>query len=68
MYTITAELKGINTSEGNYKNKNVAEKRKIRLEKKNSGIIFRLERVDKTRKNIIHIFEVVKGHIERGEI
>jgi len=68
LFTITAELKGIKTTEGNYKNKQIAEKHKRRLERKNPGIYFGLEKVDKINKNNIHVFKAVKGHIERGEL
>jgi len=68
MFVITAELKGIHTTEGNYKNKQVAERHKRRLEKKNEGIVFKLERINKTEKNNFKTFQAVKGHIERGEL
>lgn len=68
MYAITAKLKGIETTEGNYKNKLVAEKHKKRLEKKNKGITFKIERTAKTNKNTFNTFKAVKGHIQRGEL
>ena len=68
MFQITAELKGIKTTAGNYKNKKIAEKRKRRFEGRNPGIYFGLEKVNKINKNNIHVFEAVKGHIERGEL
>lgn len=68
MFTITATLKGIETTEGNYKNKLIAEKHKRRLEKRNEGITFELKRTEKTNKDTWNTFEAVKGHIERGEL
>ena len=68
MYAITAKLKGIKTYGGNFKNKQVVEKQKRRFEKKNEGIIFKLERVDKEHKDPVNTFKAVKGHIERGEL
>lgn len=68
MFAVTATLKGIKTYGGNFKNKQIAEKQKRRLEKKNEGIIFKLERVNKEYKDPINTFKAVKGHIERGEL
>lgn len=47
MYAITAKVKDINTVEGNYKNKLIAERHKRRLEKKYPGTIFKIKRIDK---------------------
>jgi len=68
MYAITAELKGIDTTEGNYKNKLIAERHKRRLEKKYSGTTFKIEPVAKNDKDNFKTYYAVKGHIERGEL
>lgn len=68
MYAITATLKGINTIEGNYKNKLIAEKHKRKLEKKHPGTVFKIEQVDKKDKDNFKTYYAVKGHIERGEL
>jgi len=68
MFSITAMLNGIKTTEGNYKNKTIAERNKRRLEKKNKGIVFKLRRMAKTDKNTFKTFKAIRGHIERGEL
>lgn len=68
MYSITAILKGINTVEGNYKNKLIAERHKRRLEKKYPGTVFKIEPVAKEDKDSFKTYYAVKGHIERGEL
>lgn len=73
MYVITAKLKGISkepfdTTEGNYKNKLVAEKHLRRLQKKHPGTTFKIEPVAKEDKNSFKDYYAVKGHIERGEL
>jgi len=68
MYSITAKLKGINTTEGNYKNKLIAERHKRRLEKKYPGTAFRIEPVAKIDKSNFKTFYAVRGHIKRGEL
>lgn len=65
MYSITARVKGINTVEGNYKNKLIAERHKKRLEKKYPGTVFNIEQVDK-RDTQLNTYYAVIGHIERG--
>ena len=50
MYTITAKLKGINTIEGNYKNKLIAERHKRRLEKRYPGTTFKLDKINKKER------------------
>ncbi|MBA7599681.1 hypothetical protein ES703_06718 [subsurface metagenome] len=68
MYAITARVKGINTVEGNYKNKLIAEGHKRRLEKKYPGTVFKIEQVDKKDKDNFKTYYAVIGHIERGEL
>jgi len=68
MYAITAKLKNIKTTEGNYKNILIAERHKRRLEKKYPGTIFKIEPVAKENRDNFKIFYAVKGHIERGEL
>lgn len=73
MYAITAKLKGISkepfdTTEGNYKNKLVADRRKRELEKKHPGTIFKIERIAKKNKSNFLTYYAVIGHIERGEL
>lgn len=50
MYLITAEVKGINTVEGSYKNKLIAERHKRRLEKKYPSTTFKIEQINKKDK------------------
>jgi len=68
MYSVTAKLKDIDTTEGSYKNKLIAERHKRRLEKKYPDTAFGIEQVAKNNKNNVHVFYAVKGHIERGEL
>ena len=68
MFKITAKVKDINTVEGNYKNKLIAERHKRRLEKKYPGTIFKMERIDKRDTDSFNTFKAVMGHIERGEL
>lgn len=68
MYAITAKVKGIDTIEGNYKNKLIAGKHKRKLEKKYPGTVFKIEQVDKKDKDNFKTYYAVKGHIERGEL
>lgn len=67
MYAITAKVKGINTIEGNYRNKMIAERHKRRLEKKYPSTIFKIEQVDK-RDTQLNTYYAVIGHIEKGEL
>lgn len=50
MYSITAKVKGINTIEGNYKNKMIAERHKRKLGKKYPGTTFKIKRISKKDK------------------
>jgi len=68
MYSVTAKLKDIDTTEGCYKNKLIAERHKRRLEKKYPNITFKLERIHKEDRPWLNAFYAVKGHIERGEL
>lgn len=68
MYSITAKLKDYDTTEGNYKNKLIAERRKRRLEKRYPGTTFRIEPVAKEDKDHFNTFKAVKGYIEREEL
>ena len=68
MYAITAKVKDIDTTEGNYKNKLIAERHKRRLEKKYPGTTFKIEPVAKNDKDNFKTYYAVKGHIERGEL
>lgn len=68
MYSITARVKGINTVEGNYKNKLIAERHLRKLEKKYPGTVFKIEPVAKKDKDNYKTYYAVKGHIERGEL
>lgn len=60
MYSITARVEGIETVEGNYKNKLIAEKHKRRLEKKYLGTVFKIEQVNKRARKRDDFYAVVK--------
>ena len=65
VYKITAEVKGIKTTAGNYKNKILAKRHKTRLEKRYPETAFKLTRASKDEKDP-DTFTAVLGHIERG--
>jgi len=59
MFTITAKVEDIETTEGNYKNQLIAKRHKRRLEKRYPGTKFKIRRVDKDKKGIKD-FHVIK--------
>ncbi len=68
MYVITAKVKDINTTEGNYKNILIAERHKRRLEKKYPGTTFKIERVDKRDTDSFKTFYPVTKLYEEGDV
>jgi len=69
MFTITAKVKDIKTTEGNYKNKLIAKRHKRRLEKRYPGTKFKIRRVDKDEKGIkdFHAIEKLSKRKEGRE-
>ena len=66
MYTITAKVMDIKTTEGSYKNILIAEKHKRRLEKKYPETNFKIKRIDKTETEIPIFYAVIKLNMEGG--
>lgn len=50
MFAITAKVKGIEITEGNYKNIKIVERHLRRLKKKYTGTTFKIDRVNKKDK------------------
>ena len=66
MYAITAKVKDIQTTEGNYKNILIAEKHKRRLEKRYPGTNFKIKRIDKTEPRWNAFYAVIKLNMKGG--
>lgn len=50
MWAITVKVKAIETTEGNYKSRLIAERHKRRLEKRYPGTTFKLDRINKKER------------------
>ena len=67
MFTITAKIADIETTEGSYKNKLIAERHKRRLEKRYPGTKFGIERISKEETKLNTYYAVIRIH-EKGRV
>ena len=67
MYSITAKVGNIKTTEGCYKNKLIAERHKRRLEKKYPGTDFEIKQANKKDKGFNDYYTIVDHLKRKGE-